>query len=124
MIAHNTQGRFSMPYQGVHKWTMLVKAVQTAHFKAEGKLKTQNLILVLFNPVRPVGELKFYCFLLNFIQDKMLKNKTEEKRKIRDWGPQGKKAVFFCLTSQNVGWILCKCHGCPKINTAGVHEQS
>ena len=55
------------------------------------------LILALFNPVRTVGELKFYFFLLNFIQDKMIKSKTEEKRKKGGCDPEENKTVIFSV---------------------------
>jgi hypothetical protein len=45
----------------------------------------------VFNPVRPVGELKLHFFLLNFIQDKMLQSTKQEKRKKSGWGPDEKK---------------------------------
>ena len=60
------------------------------------------LILALFNPVRTVGELKFHFFLLNFIQDKMIKSKTEEKRKKGGCDPEENKiAVFSVLCYKN-----------------------
>jgi hypothetical protein len=49
----------------------------------------------LFNPVRTVGELKFHFFLLNFIQDKTLKSKTEENRKKGGCDPEENKTVIF-----------------------------
>jgi hypothetical protein len=51
----------------------------------------------VFNPVRPEGELKFHFFLLNFIQDKVLQSKKEEKRTKSGWGPEEKKTKVFSV---------------------------
>ena len=94
-FGHNTRDRYGMPYEGVRKWAMVVKAVRVLRLKVCSKAKTWQFWLFL-NPVRPVGELKFNFFLLNFIQDKMLKCKTEErKKKERRLGSPKIKQQFF-----------------------------
>jgi hypothetical protein len=68
----------------------------------------------LFNPVRTVGELKFHFFLLNFIQDKMVKSKTEEKRKKGGCDPEENETATFSVLfyKKSVGFSR-KCHGRP-----------
>ena len=50
-----------------------------------------------FNLVRPVGELKFCFFPVNYIQDEKIKVKRRRKKKNVRWDPEERKYQFFFL---------------------------